>query len=99
MMNDPNTLFDAYIERKPRCRAVQVTHDNVWDVAQTLIERGYDVAVRSAKGMLFLEVQRDDTHFTVDVLKYDALKLRGDGYSVEYIPGQDFRSEWERENS
>lgn len=91
-----DNLYLSYVERRARCHAVVVTHDNVWDVARDLMMRGYEVNIRSQAGALFLEAKNDEHSFVADIENGDAIK-GGYGADVEYIPGTEFRQAWERD--
>lgn len=89
--------FCGYVERQPRCEAVELRYENVWPVAQMLIQLGYEVNVRQAKEGLFLEAKRDDTSFTANVDNGDALIVNGYA-DLEHIAGAEFRRAWQKED-
>jgi hypothetical protein len=94
-------LFDDFIERKPRCQAIQLCPDNVWKVAEFLQKEGYSTKVNARIG---------EEHFTLEVGGYtnenlvanvdsrDALVYGGFG-NISIIPGREFRQKWEKENA
>jgi hypothetical protein len=89
-------LFEKYIERKPRCKAVELRQSNVWDVAQYLVMQGWNTQVSWTDGDLKLDLKRDDVQLTASIEAGDALMING-YYDVELIPGSEFRRNWEKE--
>lgn len=96
MIDYADKLFEKYIERKPRCEAVRLTYENVWDVAQFLMSMGYQVNVSTGTNGITLQGERDNTGFTASVEQADALVLSG-GFDVSVVPGREFSHGWEKE--
>jgi hypothetical protein len=89
-------LFEPFVERKTRCKAVMLRYENVWAVAQHLVARRYETKISWGSNGLVLEAQREDQSFKANVENGDTLMLNGYD-DVEYVPGTEFRRAWERE--
>lgn len=93
-------LFDGYIERRPRCRAVRLNPGNAWQVAEFLRGLGLSTSVNANHSVFMIEVS-DATGtvlFQADANERDAVLYHAD-MSVSLVPGRDFVRLWEREVS
>lgn len=95
--DNPDDLFRSYVERRPRCNAVQVSHNNLWGVAAWLQRNGMGVDVQSGEhAMLRIKRRGEQADLIVNVNDADALV--GDFYTnFVVVPGREFRERWERE--
>lgn len=93
-------LFDDYVERQPRCRAVTVNPENIYKVAEWLNQQGFHTKVDAHNNGRTLEVisSRPDegSLFTANANSHDVIQYAG-GHNVSHIPGADFRRIWEKE--
>lgn len=95
-INYEDKLFSKYVERKTRCKAVELRYDNVWELAQFLGETGWKPQVSWTEEGVTLAAQRGDAAFIAHVERGDALILNG-YCDVQMVNGRDFRHAWEKE--
>lgn len=97
-----NELFDNYVERTPRCKAIQVRYENAWKVSELLRRSGLGTKVISTGDVFTIEVLRgDETLFIADVIAGDAIVTHGDYLyndgGLSLVPGSQFRRTWEKD--
>lgn len=90
-------LFDDYVERQPRCRAVTVRIENIYKIAQWLNNQGFHTKVDADNSKCTLEIiSNKESLFVVDAGERDAIQWAGPG-NINRIPGAEFRRIWEKE--
>lgn len=97
---DGDGLLDDYIERRQRCKAVELTSDNVYEVARWLKKLGYGHKVVSLNGDYSLEVYQEKDEglqhmFTANVYCGDAIRYDGPD-NISLLDGKGFRLGWEQ---
>lgn len=89
--------FISYIERTPRCNAVELRRENVAQVSQFLRGCGYYTTLIDGKEFtLTVMLPSTEVLFTADVDEGDAI-IHSDS-SVHMVKGVDFRRMWKKEN-